>query len=74
MIVALLAVALIVGAGTALLLWSHGLFVAFMGAAIMASAAVFLAAVVVVRLGARSAEDGRGLGPLAQWLGRRDQR
>lgn len=74
MIVVLLAVALLCGAATAWLLWGYGILVTLMGAAIAASGAMFLAAIVLVRLGAQSADQGQGARFIAQWLGRRDQR
>jgi Kef-type K+ transport system membrane component KefB len=72
MIVVLLAIALLCGGVAGLLLWGYGLFVALMGAAITASAAMFLAATVLVRLGARSSEQGQPANLIAQWLQRRD--
>jgi hypothetical protein len=63
-----------VGAGTAALLWSHGVVVALLGASIAASGVVFIVAVVAFKLSDRKAADGSKVGGFVEWLSRRGNR
>jgi membrane associated rhomboid family serine protease len=74
MLVIFLIVAIVVGASTTALLWSHGLIVALLAASIAASGVVFIVAIVAFKLSSRNAVDGSKVGGFVEWLSRRGNR
>jgi len=74
MLLIFLIVAIIVGAVTAAWLWSYGVIVALLSAAIAASGIVFLVAIVAYKLSTRAASEGSRTGGLMEWLSRRGHR